>query len=571
VIFYTAYPWGVKIEKSTQILIILLIGLAILPATNLFPGAVADIASSWSTLTPMPTTRGEFGVAVVNGKIFAIGGINGNGLPLNVNEEYNPQTDTWTTMTPMPTPRSGFGTAVYNGKIYVIGGTVGNGFVGNNEIYDPVSNTWETKTSMPTPRADLSANIVNDKIYLLGGKKYSSAAPYFSETNISEVYDPTKDAWSTGTPLHTAVSGYSSAVVGGKIYVMGGSLKSISLGNAQASAVNQVYDVQANNWSLAANLPNIVAYGSGAATEGFMAPALIYRIGGYYGGALSGLTQAYNVANNSWRPVEIMPVPRAYFGVAVVSDILYCLGGYDGSNWLNLNEEFKPEGYGTIAPTVLITSPENKTYAKTSLDFTTNRAAEWTGYSIDNHPNITVSTETPLTNLDQGSHNITIYANDSIGNMGLSNTVYFSIDTKPPTIIIVTPHNQSYDSTDIQLTFTVNENFTSLAYSLDGQEKELIAGNVTLPALTDGSHKLVLYATDEVGNLGQKTIYFNIALFPIVLIVALIAIAVIVVAGGYLFVKRKKPSLKKEETIENKKTLIDLWVRVSRLILAKRR
>jgi N-acetylneuraminic acid mutarotase len=551
VVFYTADSRGVKINKRTQILIILLIGAAVFPVTNIFPMAASDNSSSWSTLSPMPTARGEFGVAVVNGKIFAIGGVNGDGLPLNINEEYNPKTDTWTTMSPMPTSRSGFATAVYNGKIYVIGGTVGNGFVGNNEVFDPLSNTWETKTSMPTPRADLLASVVNDNIYLLGGKKYSSTAPYFSETNSSEVYSPTKDTWSTEMPLHTAVSGYSSAVVGNKIYVMGGSLKSVSLGNAQATAVNQVYDVQANNWTLVANLPDIDTYGAAAATEGFMAPALIYRIGGYFGEELSGLTQAYNIENNSWRPVETMPVSRAYFSVAVVSDVLYCLGGYDGSNWLNLNEQFKPVGYGTIAPTVQITSPENKTYIQTSLDFTVSRVTEWVGYSIDNQPNVTITTETPLTNLHQGTHNVTIYANDSLGNMGSSNTVHFSIDTQPPNITIITPQDRSYDSTDIQLTYTVNENVTYLAYSLDGQEREVIAGNVTLPALTNGVHTLILYATDDVGNSGQITVSFNIAPFPIVLLVALIAIAVIVVSGGYLFVKRKKPSGKVEETTEN--------------------
>ena len=543
---------GKPINKSTQILILMLVGLAVLPTILVFPASAADtVNGSWRTLSPMPTARGEFGVAVVNGKIYAIGGVSENGSPLNTVEQYNPQTDLWTSMTPMPTPRSGFATAVYNGKIYIIGGAIGNGFVGNNEVYDPLSNTWETKTSMPTPRSDLSASVVNDKMYLVGGVKYSSAAPYFSETSITEVYNIAADTWSTGTPLPRAVSGYSSAVVDEKIYVLGGSIKSTSLGNAQATAIDQVYDVQTGNWSVAANLPNVDAYGAAAATEGFMAPALIYRVGGYYGGVLSGLTQAYHPQNNSWRPVQTMPTARAYVGLAVVSDVLYCLGGYDGSKWLNVNEEFQPIGYGTVAPTVQIISPENKTYTNTSVAFTVNRAAQWTGYSVDNKPNVTVTTEMPLTNLAQGSHSLTFYANDSSGNMG-SSKVYFSIDTMPPQITIVTPQNKSYDSTDIQLTFALNENVTSLAYSLDGQEKQEIAGNVTLPALANGSHTLILYATDDVGNLGQKTVYFSVSQFPIVLIVAVIAITVIVVASGYLFVKPKKPSAKKE-VVEEKK------------------
>ena len=538
---------GQQINKRTQILIILLIGATVLPAIHVFPANAAENTSdSWSTMTPMPTARGDFGVAVVNEKIFAIGGLNGDGLPLSTTEEYNPQTNQWAIKTPMPTPRSGFALAVYLGKIYVIGGTVGNGFVGNNEVYDPVSNTWEPKTSMPTPRADLYANIVNDKIYLIGGKKYSSTNPFFNETNINEVYDPANDSWTTKTPIPTPVSGYDSTVANDKIYIIGGAVRSVSQGNAITTNANQVYNPQTDNWSLATKLPYVNSYGAAAATEGFLAPARIYCIGGYYGGEITGRTVAYNIENKSWSTVEPMPTPRAYLGMVEISDVLYCIGGFDGAKWLDVNEQYKPVGYGTVAPKVQITSPENKTYAVVSLDFTVNRGTEWMGYSLDNRANTTILSETKLSGLSQGAHNVTIYANDSLGNMGSSNTVFFSVDTLPPTIEILLPQNQSYDSTDIQLTFSVNENVSSLAYSLDGQEKQEIAGNVTLPALTNGPHSIMLFATDELGNSAEKSVSFNISPFPILSLVAVIAIITIVLAAGYLFIKRKKPGSGKE-------------------------
>jgi hypothetical protein len=493
-------------------------------------------------MAPMPTARGGFGLVVVSGKIYAIGGLNGNNVPLSTTEVYNPQTDEWTSKMPMPTPRSGFAIEVYENKIYVIGGTVGNGFVGNNEVYDPVSNTWETKTSMPTPRADLCANLVNDNIYLIGGKKYSSTTPYYNETNINEVYDPANDSWSIKTPLPTPVQGYASVVANNKIYVMGGSLESKILENTLIANANQVYDPQNDTWSLAAKLPNVNSYGAAAATEGFMAPARIYCIGGYSGGEYSGQAQAYNSVNNSWSIVDSMPTPRAYLGVVVVSDVLYAIGGFDGINWLDVNEQYKPVGYGTVAPRVQITSPENKTYSEVSLAFTVNRGTQWMGYSVDNKANITVKVETKLSNLTEGVHNVTIYANDTLGNMGSSNVVFFSVDTLPPNIEILLPQNQSYDAPDIQLTFYVNENVTYLAYSLDGQESVEIIGNITLPALSDGGHSLVLYATDDLGNSAEKGVSFNIAPFPVVLVVAVAAIVTIALASGYLLLKRGKPS-----------------------------
>jgi N-acetylneuraminic acid mutarotase len=504
------------------------------------PAKAADIPSSWSSMSPMPTARGGVGLAVVNGKIYAIGGLNGNNVPVSTTEEYDPQTNGWTSKMPMPTSRSGFAIAVYQNRIYVIGGTVGNGYVGNTEAYDTVSNTWETKTSMPTPRADLCANVIDDKIYLIGGKRYSNAAPYFNETNINEAYDPVNDSWSIKTSVSNSVQGYASAVANGKIYVMGGSLVSLSLENTLMTSSNQVYDPQNNNWSLAQKLPTAVSYGAAAATEGFMAPSRIYCIGGYSGGAFSSLVQVYDSANNSWSAGDPMPTARAYLGVVAVNDVLYAIGGFDGANWLDVNEQYKPVGYGTVPPKVQITSPENKTYSEVALAFTINRGTQWMGYSLDNHSNVTIQAETKLFNLSQGAHKVTVYANDSHGNMGVSNSVFFIVDTLPPTLEIILPQNKTYDTVDIQLTFTINEAVTYLAYSLDGQENVKINGNLTLPALSNGPHRITLYATDTVGNSGQKTVSFNIAPFPIVVVVAVLAIVTIILASGYLVVKRRK-------------------------------
>ena len=81
-------------------------------------------------------------------------------------------------------------------------------------------------------------------------------------------------------------------------------------------------------------------------------------------------------------------------------------------------------------PSISFLSPENNTYAANDipLNFTISKPAEWIGYSIDGQANITINGNTTLTALPNGAHSLTIYANDTEGNMAASGTVIFSID-----------------------------------------------------------------------------------------------------------------------------------------------
>jgi len=80
-------------------------------------------------------------------------------------------------------------------------------------------------------------------------------------------------------------------------------------------------------------------------------------------------------------------------------------------------------------PAVSITSPQNKTYTTTSvtLTYTPSKAATWIGYSLDGKANVTINEETTLSGLSIGMHSITVYANDTNGKTGASETVYFTI------------------------------------------------------------------------------------------------------------------------------------------------
>ncbi|MBN1244483.1 hypothetical protein JXA31_02700 [Candidatus Bathyarchaeota archaeon] len=538
-------------KKLIPFLIVILLVSTFLSALQ-FP-VVGAAENSWTTKKPMPTARGGLGVAVVNDKIYAIGGSN-NDTQLAVNEEYNPVTDTWTTKTPMPTARSGFAIAVYQNKIYCIGGTTGDsenlvsGFTGVTEVYDPATNMWQTKLPMSTPRADLCASVVDGKIYCIGGKKYWGFDPFYQELNVTEVYDPANNSWTTKSSIPIPVLGCTSAVLDGKIYVIGGS-RHFQLGWDLATVgSNQVYDPENDTWSTRASLPTAESYAAAEATSGVTAPKRIYLVGGTNETGYNTVTYAYDSVSDVWSTGVSMPTPRLYLGLAVVDDILYAIGGVNGENWLNVNEQYMPLGYGTVPPELHVLSPENTTYASNDIQLvlSVNRPTTWMGYSLDDQDNVTITGDTELSDVSEGPHSITVYVNDTFGNMISSGNVSFSVDTFSPQIVVLSPENRTYDGSDVQSAFTVDEPVSWMGYSLDGQDNVTITGNVTLAVLADGSHNIKFYAIDLVGNTGaSKTVYFEIAPFPTVLVVAVAVTITITVATAYLLLKRRKPATTK--------------------------
>jgi N-acetylneuraminic acid mutarotase len=412
------------LRKSVALLLV----LVFLTASNTViakPAASDEMKeNTWTTRAPMPQAIRGVKAAVVNGKIYVIGG--------EANFEYDPDTDTWIVKKPMPTARTYFEVAVHQNKIYTIGGrsgwtsTTGSIYSGANEVYDPSTDTWETKKLMPTNRSDISASVVNGKIHLIG-------------PDIHEVYDVYTDSWTTRQTMSfpLLVYGYSSVVFNDKIYLI-------------TWNQTQIYDPKSDSWSLGASPPINVSGSGVCATTGIMAPKKIYVIGGGLGLEGTDATQVYDPKNDTWTLGAPMPTARLGLTVAVVNDQIYAIGGSGlavFSPSLKTIEQYTPFGYGTpdpsydgTPPEITLISPENKTYHKTSipLEFSVNEPVSWMRYNLDNENITEISGNTTITGLSFGSHNLTVYATDDAGNTGVCQTIHFKVAEEPfPTTLII--------------------------------------------------------------------------------------------------------------------------------------
>jgi N-acetylneuraminic acid mutarotase len=343
-------------EKRATLTLLLILSSLLVGLPNIAEVRAAE--DSWTTKEPMLTARYRFGIAVVERKIYAIGGRNFSDLTLDTNEEYDPVTDTWETKYPMHTPRYYFAVAVYQNKIYTFGGVTDppnhqeNTYVGVNEVYDPATDTWETKTPMPTNRSALCANVVEDKIYLTGGIVYGPPPAFSSYTEVTEVYDPENDSWTTKASIPTPVCSYTSAVVNNKIHIIGG-----STGHQTYTSFNQIYDPETDTWTEMQSIPTGVRFAAAGATTGTMAPKRIYVQGGSTAQFPDGsnLTQVYDPEKDVWSAGTPMLTPRGGLRVAVVNDELYAIGGFtNGENVLGVNELYTTIGYIPEFPSWII-------------------------------------------------------------------------------------------------------------------------------------------------------------------------------------------------------------------------
>lgn len=77
--------------------------------------------------------------------------------------------------------------AVVGDTLFAVGGRLGSSYAKNlntHEAYDPETDRWQTMIPMPTARHGLGTAMVGDRIYVIGG----GPQPGGSFSNVNEVF-----------------------------------------------------------------------------------------------------------------------------------------------------------------------------------------------------------------------------------------------------------------------------------------------------------------------------------------------------------------------------------------------
>ena len=280
-------------------------GVAVLALTALLvapSSGVAEAAGSWTTAARTGLPRQEVSYVEANGKLYLAGG------RTNVQQVYNPATNTWSTVAPLPAPQplDHIQTAAVNGKIYYIGGMSAwpSQSVDTVYVYDVASNTFSVGAPM-LPGRDRGAGAiaaVGDKIYVAGGVHDGTTVAWF------DVYDTTARSWSRLPDLPHRRDHFQGAVVDGRFWAIGGRISAA----ATRVGYNEAFDLGTGTWTAGfAPLPTLRG---GFATAVFGSEIAV--IGGEGGGATFDEVEAYDTRTNTWRaltrcrPLDTASRPR---------------------------------------------------------------------------------------------------------------------------------------------------------------------------------------------------------------------------------------------------------------------
>ena len=231
----------------------------------------------WVARSPMPLPRRDFATAVLDGRIYVLGGGDTTAPtspspPTDTVQVYDPATDTWMVGPPMLYSVMDHAAAVIDGRIYVAGGRTQNMPGARTlQVYAPSLGIWVQKADMPAERVDSAATGTAGILLIFGGRDPGM------DTSTVFAYDPTLDQWTARASMPDVRHNLSAIAVDGKSYVLGG-------------------------------------YGS-----------LYGPDSGYY-----RTMYEYDPGTNAWTQRADMFSPRTDFAVALVGGMIYTAGG---GNW----------------------------------------------------------------------------------------------------------------------------------------------------------------------------------------------------------------------------------------------
>jgi len=178
-------------------------------------------ANRWNPLPPLPQGLHHLGMAVLGARLYVAGGYtDGPGgewqavasvHSLGIGEQ------SWRQEPSLTQPRGAHGLAAVNGRLVAAGGVTG-GLAGTTESWAPGEGAWRRGPDLALAREHLAVASVGGRVYAIAGR----LGGFDTNQRVVESWDGREAAWRAEPDLNDSRGGTSASDVAGKVCVAGG-------------------------------------------------------------------------------------------------------------------------------------------------------------------------------------------------------------------------------------------------------------------------------------------------------------------------------------------------------------
>ncbi|MFF8830827.1 Kelch repeat-containing protein [Streptomyces sp. NPDC015131] len=202
---------------------------------------------------------------------------------------------------------------------------------------EPVSGDralWRDRAPMPQARAEVGAAVLGGRLYVVGGTlQRDGAAPVWASDVVTS-YDPRTDRWASHAPLPRALTHVAVAALDGRLYAFGGFTDAVHLDPQPAA---YVYHPAEDRWSRLPDMPRRLGSVAAVAVDG-----RLHLVGGRESTSVVTLPNppislgfgtvnshfVYDPRRCRWSAARPLPgEPRDHAGVAVLGREIHVFGG----------------------------------------------------------------------------------------------------------------------------------------------------------------------------------------------------------------------------------------------------
>lgn len=184
--------------------------------------------------------------------------------------------------------------------------------------------SWTNIAPSRIARTEIQTAVVGGKIYVIGGNTFETRngmPVVINDAGLNQVYDPAANAWRDLTPVPRGANHTAIAALGGKIYIAGGFTQ-----RQHMNAVDwfYAYDPASDRWEALKSLSSPRGAAAMAAVGG-----KIHIFGGRTIDANGALAthEIYNPMTNAWSAATPSPRPRDHVGIEVLAGKIHIYGG----------------------------------------------------------------------------------------------------------------------------------------------------------------------------------------------------------------------------------------------------